>query len=300
MHSDEMCFAQPSSNYAPPRHLTARSIGWKSVIARLRTEPLPWACASVFAKLGLRRPASLWRCKVTGSIWTRQILGLVPANRGRVRPEDVSPGEQEGSERIQLEEVSHALLDEDPRVGRSRREFQDLASDPGSEDRQSVFSLGLWAEEHSAQLAPEENRRLQDLFKIGARNVLSSTTTLELGIDIGGLNAVLMSNVPPGKANYLQRAGRAGRRADGSSIVITFARPRPFDREVFAHFDKYLERPLRRPRIFLDRPRIAQRHVQALLLNEFFRRVYPPGLEVGAMNAFGNMGVFCHVALPSK
>lgn len=233
-----------------------------------------------FPKLGLRRPATLWRCTVTGNIWTRQILGLVPAS----------------GVRTELKEVTHGDLDQDPRIGRSRREFQEDSRGHG----QPVFSLGLWAEEHSAQLAPQENRRLQDLFKAGVRNVLSSTTTLELGIDIGGLNAVLMSNVPPGRANYLQRAGRAGRRTDGSSVVITFARQRPFDREVFAHFGKYLSRPLRRPRVLLDRPRIALRHVHALLLSEFFRRVYPPGHEVGAMRAFGDMGVFCRVGMPDK
>ncbi len=233
-----------------------------------------------FPNLGLRRPAALWRCKVTGNIWTRQVLGIIPASGSRT----------------ELEEVTHDDLDRDPRIGRSRREFQE----DGRTHGQPVFSLGLWAEEHSAQLAPQENRRLQDLFKAGVRNVLSSTTTLELGIDIGGLNAVLMSNVPPGKANYLQRAGRAGRRTDGSSVVITFARQRPFDREVFAHFGKYLSRPLRRPRVLLDRPRIALRHVHALLLSEFFRRVYPPGHEVGAMRAFGDMGVFCRVGMPDK
>ena len=157
--------------------------------------------------------------------------------------------------------------------------------------------MALWAEEHSAQLAPAENRRLQDLFKMGARNILSSTTTLELGIDIGGLNAALMSNVPPGKANYLQRAGRAGRRADGSSVVITYARPRPFDREVFARFGDYLDRSYRRPQIFLDRQRVVRRHGAAFVLGEFFRQVYPPGMRVGAMKAFGNMGCFCGIEL---
>src|SRR5207237_8803164 len=125
---------------------------------------------------------------------------------------------------------------------------------------ETVFTLALWAEEHSAQLSPEKNRRLQDLFRLGARNVLSSTTTLELGIDIGGLNAVLLGNVPPGRANYLQRAGRAGRRADGSAVVITFARPNPYDREVFNRFGVYLARDLRKPRVFVDRDRIARRH----------------------------------------
>lgn len=58
--------------------------------------------------------------------------------------------------------------------------------------------MGLWGEEHSAQLSPEENKRRQFLFKDGARNLLSSTTTMELGIDIGGLNGVVLGNVPPG------------------------------------------------------------------------------------------------------
>ncbi len=160
--------------------------------------------------------------------------------------------------------------------------------------------MGLWAEEHSAQLSPKENRRLQDLFKAGIRNILSSTTTMELGIDIGGLNGVLMGNVPPGKANYLQRAGRAGRRADGSSIAVTFCHPRPFDREVFLHFGEYLGRSLRSPKVFLNRSRIIIRHGQAFLLGNFFKEIYAPDTNVGAMDAFGNMGQFCGVALPPR
>jgi DEAD/DEAH box helicase domain-containing protein len=66
----------------------------------------------------------------------------------------------------------------------------------------AVFDVGLWAEEHSAQLEAIENTRLQRLFEVGARNVLSATTTLEVGIDIGGLCGVLLGNVPPGRANY--------------------------------------------------------------------------------------------------
>lgn len=224
-----------------------------------------------FSRLALRRPSRLFRCPTTGHLWPRSVLGCAPES-GCVR----------------LEAVTEEALDMSPRVGRQRREFR----------QSSVFSLALWADEHSAQLAAGENRRLQDLFKAGARNILSSTTTLELGIDIGGLNAVLMGNVPPGKANYLQRAGRAGRRADGSSIVLTFCRLRPFDREVFRRFGDYLNRPLRRPRVFLDRRRVVARHCYAFLLGEFFRQISAPGVRVGAMNAFGHMGVFGGKSLP--
>ncbi|HEU5375429.1 MAG TPA: helicase-related protein, partial [Ktedonobacteraceae bacterium] len=230
-----------------------------------------WAIRLKFAELGLRQPETLYRSSATLHIWPREVLGCAP-----------EPG------CVDLERVDEKLLDQDPRVKRQRREYSSM----------SVFTTGLWAEEHSAQLSPRENRRLQELFKAGIRNILSSTTTMELGIDIGGLGAVLMSNVPPGKANYLQRAGRAGRRADGSSVVITFCHPRPFDREVFGHFDHYLDRLLRSPRVFLDRKRIVARHGHAFLLGNFFRLIYPPALHVGAMRAFGNMGEFCGVLLP--
>lgn len=223
--------------------------------------------------LALRNPIHLYESGRTYQIWTRQVLGCAP-----------EPGCTD------LKEITREQASASPRYGRLRGE---LLTSP-------IFEQGLWAVEHSAQLNPKENRRLQDLFKVGARNILSSTTTLELGIDIGGLNAVLMGNVPPGKANYLQRAGRAGRRADGSSVVVTFVRSRPFDREVFRHFGRYLGRALRRPTISLERARIGRRHFHAWLLNEFFRVIYPPYTHVGAMRAFGNMGQFCGVVLPPK
>ncbi len=228
----------------------------------------------VFTQLGLRRPPHLYRCERTWQIWPRSVLGCAPA-----------PGSI-GTLRSLTQDAANA----DPRLSRQRREYRESP----------VFKLGLWAEEHSAQLAAKENRRLQDLFKAGIRNILSATTTLELGIDIGGLNGVLMSNVPPGKSNYLQRAGRAGRRADGSSVVVTFARPQPYDREVFRRIGDYLDRPLRRPLVFLDRDRIARRHLHSFLLGEFFRTIYPPDHHVGAMNAFGSLGLFCGTPVPPR
>jgi DEAD/DEAH box helicase domain-containing protein len=224
-----------------------------------------------FHFLGLRRPSNLYRCGRTGQVWPRSVAGLYP---GAAAPD--------------LTGVAHEEIDKDARLSRRRGELRDWAG----------FKLGLWAEEHSAQLSPDENARLQNLFREGMRNILSSTTTLELGIDIGGLSAVLLGNLPPGKANYLQRAGRAGRRADGTSAVLGFARPTAYEREVFLDFRRYLDRELRRPTVFLDRAPLARRHAHAWLLGEFFRNHFAQRGAAGAMDAYGRMGAFTGQSLP--
>lgn len=220
-----------------------------------------------FDRLALRVPAESYRCRVTGHVWPRSVAGCAPevGSRGTLVRADPSD------------------LDRDPRVGRVRRAWRD----------DEALRMGLWAEEHSAQLAPEENRRLQDLFAKGIRSVLSATTTLELGIDLGGLVGVLLGNVPPGRAQYRQRGGRAGRRADGSSLVATYARGTAFDQSAFLHTDVFFARPLRRPTILLDRERFGRRHLHAFLLGEFFRAIYPSDVHVGAMEAFNRMGWLC-------
>jgi Lhr-like helicase len=240
---------------------------WIECAMRETTYGSAEAVRLVFDSLHLRRPLKPFRCSTTGEVWPRSAAGRSPNANGR----------------SSLEPTTHERLDADAKVGRMRR---DLRGDP-------IFKIGIWAEEHSAQLESQENRRLQDLFALGARNILSATTTLEVGIDIGGLSGVMLGNVPPGRANYQQRSGRAGRRSDGSSIVATYARNTSYDLAVFHDFAAFFQRPLRRPTVLLGRERFGRRHLNAFLMGEFFRAIYAPHKHVGAMRAFNSIGWLC-------
>ncbi len=269
----DQLFAQGSPSGELGGHSYGHGWSWLESNPDYLHQKLP-ALRLLFPKLRVRRPSQLFWCSVTGRLWPRQLKGSAP---------------YQGCEGT-LVAITHAMADQLGGYQRVRQELQDG----------SLFRLGLWAEEHSAQLGPSEARRLQELFRAGMRNLLSCTTTMELGIDIGGLSATLLANVPPGKANYLQRAGRVGRRSDGSSVVVTFCRQQPYDQEVFHRFGAFLARPLRKPTVFLHRQRIVQRQLHAWLLGEFFAHFYRPDDHTGAMNAYGKMGTFCGLETVEK
>lgn len=132
-------------------------------------------------------------------------------------------------------------------------------------------ALPLRIEEHTAQLASENARKIQSDFIKGDVNILSCTTTFELGVDVGDLRAVFMRNVPPTAANYTQRAGRVGRRAGMPGYAITFCRLRPHDLSYFANPRQIINGHTPVPACYLNNEQIAIRHLFAIALSEFFR-----------------------------
>ena len=156
--------------------------------------------------------------------------------------------------------------------------------------------IALVAAEHTAQLnAPqsedvfskaEENELLfQDIAfnrestPTTAIDVLSSTTTMEVGIDIGSLSGVALRNMPPSRANYQQRSGRAGRRGNAVATVVAFGSADSHDEHYFTEPDGMIRGDVVDPRLTLDNREIVRRHIRAYLLQSYhqdrIRRIDP-------------------------
>jgi hypothetical protein len=142
-----------------------------------------------------------------------------------------------------------------------------------------VFGI---AREHTASIGAKDREELETAFKRGVVNLLSCTTTMEMGVDLGDLEAILCRNVPPGIANYQQRAGRAGRRAQAAPVAVTVAQGGHFDQATYKGFDQYLASSVPVPFVALDNPAFFRRHQISVVLSRFLLYAIPQPGNKGA------------------
>ena len=149
---------------------------------------------------------------------------------------------------------------------------------------QKLRSLNLWTDlsdsavlggffyrtaEHSAQQSANLLKQYETYFKAGKVNVLNCSTTMEMGVDIGGISTVVMNNVPPHPANYLQRTGRAGRGSQSRAISYTICKNNPHDQQVFKQPLWAYNTAIQAPHVSFNSQRLIQRHINAQLLAIF-------------------------------
>jgi Domain of unknown function (DUF1998)/Helicase conserved C-terminal domain len=169
-----------------------------------------------------------------------------------------------------------------------RRAFDDMCLEP----------FGLLTAEHSAQLTGQEDEeafnkteryelRFQDIpirdkdsgQILPPIDVLSCTTTMEVGIDIGTLSGVALRNVPPHVANYQQRAGRAGRRGRSVASVVTYAHGTSHDAHFYADPSRIISGDVMAPTVYIENQKVLRRHINAYLVQRFFHETVTAGSE---------------------
>ncbi|MCH8542945.1 MAG: DEAD/DEAH box helicase [Alcanivorax sp.] len=225
--------------------------------------------------LAFRVIDTAWVCPVTRRFLDTTLRGVTPYLPHHASPEVATCREvsmpvydkpfSDVTDDLDRIKTARAWLNAQPQIADLRREglwgtLHDMVLE---------LSLYYTTAEHSAQQDSKTLDGYEKAFKAGDINLLSCSTTMEMGIDIGGISMVAMNNVPPHPSNYLQRAGRAGRRKETRSLALTVCKSNPHDQGVFANSRWAFDTALPAPRVALDSPVITARHINSYFLSKF-------------------------------
>ena len=126
--------------------------------------------------------------------------------------------------------------------------------------------------ESTAQVDKTTSRQNQHDFKKQEINIMACSTTMEMGVDLGNMELVLMQSVPPHPTNYKQRAGRSGRNRDTRSVAITLCDSGAAGlRTLLKPLEGLINRPMTIPTVDLNSQKVVRRHINAALLRAFLQ-----------------------------
>lgn len=226
-----------------------------------------------FEKINLSRPSEIFVCPKTNKAIDVTLENLSPYSTSVNTPtceKYIMPQYDYGIENGKNSDECTAL----------RKEW--LETNP---EIKRLKEIGIWSNisssiilgnkyfrtaEHSAQQNSDTLKKYEKEFKEGSINILNCSTTMEMGVDIGGILISTMNNVPPHPANYLQRAGRAGRRKETKAICFTICKSNSHDDYVFENPKWAFETKINAPYVDQYSFIVLQRHINSLLLSCFF------------------------------
>ncbi len=144
---------------------------------------------------------------------------------------------------------------------------------------------GIRVEPYRSGLLPNERREIERGLRDGDIHGVVSTNALELGIDIGGLDAAVMAGWPGSLASFWQQSGRAGRR-QGLSVTVYVASSSPLDQYLVAHPERILGTAAERARIDPENPYIYTDHVKCAAFELPFHDAETFGQDIGEVLSF--------------
>lgn len=263
---------------------------WKTIRAKVLEQDTNGYKLNLEQKTRLQIPEKLWLCPVKKRLIDAQFKGFSPWITGSFTEDNIRHFEIKQSQPYTFPKFIF------PFNNNENGELDPSATKEWIINNSTEWKQnGLWnnihekiilnrplylSGEHSAQQNEKRLKQLEDKFEKAEINILNCSTTMEMGVDIGGISTVVMNNVPPGPANYLQRAGRAGRRKESKSIAFTVCAPNPVGLNAFNTPTWALTHKIAPPFISFNSTQVIERHINAFFLGKFVQTDAVRGIRV--------------------